>query len=127
MVLYFLLFSLLPIAAYLWSRRFAPQHRSAIVGAALGLVISPISFGLYATYQLGPLGIPTGMAGLLLVLWHATPGYYVCIALGLVAERAIVEGPSQLLVEIVNGILWGSVYGALGYASDRSRIKRKAL
>jgi hypothetical protein len=127
MLLLLLLLVLVPIAARIWARKHAPQHRGAIVGAGLGLVASPVSLGLYATYFLGPLGIVTGLAGLVLVLWHVAPGYYICTTLGFVPTHTVVEGGSQVAVEISNGIFWGTVYGAFGYGIDRLRLKRKAL
>ena len=127
MVLLLLLLVLVPIAARIWAKKHAPQHRGAIVGASLGLVASPVSLGLYATYFLGPLGIVTGLAGLVLVLWHVAPRYYICTTLGVVPTHTVVEGASQVAVGVSNGIFWGAVYGALGYGIDRLRLKRKAL
>jgi len=126
MILLLLLLVLVPIAARILAKKHAPQYRSAIVGAGLGLVASPLSLGLYATYFLGPLGIVTGMAGLILVLWHVAPGYYICTNVGLVPERTIVEGSSQVVVEVANGIFWGAIYGVFGYGIDRFRLRRNA-
>ena len=127
MILLLLLLVLVPIAARIWAKKHAPQHRSAIMWAGLGLVVSPLSLGLYATYFLGPFGIATGMAGLVLSLWHGTPGYYICTTIGAVPTHTVVEGGSRLAVEVSNGIFWGVVYGALGYGMDRFRFKRVAL
>lgn len=127
MVLLLLLFVLVPIAAYVWAKKHAPQRRNAILGSSLGLVASPLSLGLYATYFLGPFGVVTGMAGLLLVLWHIAPGYYICTTLGFVSAGTIVEGTSQLVVEVSNGIVWGAIYGLLGHGLDRWRFRRNAL
>jgi hypothetical protein len=127
MILWLLLLVLVPIAARIWAKKHAPQHRSALLGAGLGLVASPVSLGLYATYFLGPFGIVTGMAGLFLALWHGTPGYYICTNLGVVPSHTVVEGASHVAVEVSNGIFWGAVYGLLGYGMDRWRFKRKAL
>lgn len=127
MVLLLLLLVLVPIAARIWAKKHAPQHRNAILGTGLGLVASPLSLGLYATYFLGPFGIVTGMAGLFLILWHVAPGYYICTTLGVVPPGTVVEGTSHIAVEVSNGIVWGGIYGLLGYGLDRLRLKRKAL
>ena len=127
MILALLLLVLVPIVAHIWAKKHALQHRSANLGAGLGLVASPLSLGLYATYYLGPFGIVTGMAGLLLVLWHVAPGYYICTTLGVVPAGTVVEGTSHIAVEVSNGIVWGAIYGFLGYGLDRWRFKRKAL
>jgi hypothetical protein len=127
MILLLLLLVLVPIAARFWTRKHAPRHRGTLLGASLGLVASPLSLGLYATYFLGPLGFVTGMVGLVLSLWHGTPGYYICTTLGVVPAHTVVEGGSRLAVEVSNGIFWGVVYGVLGYGMDRLRRKRIAL
>lgn len=114
MSLLLLLLVAVPIIVRIWAKRHAPQYLGAITGTGLGLVASPVSLGLYATYFLGPFGIVSGMAGLFLVLWHASPGYYLSTVLG-----------SHVAVEISNGIFWGAVYGALGFAIDRLRLERK--
>lgn len=126
MILLLLLLTLVPIAARIWAKKRAPLHRGAIVGAAFGLVASPVSLGLYATYFLGPVGIVTGMAGLVLVLWHVAPGYYICTTLGFAPTHTVIEGTLQLAVEVTNGIFWGVVYGVLGRGIDRFRLNHKA-
>ena len=126
-LLLLLLLIVVPIAAHFWAKKHSPLRRSTIVGAGVGLVASPVSLGLYATYFLGPLGIVTGMVGLMLVLWHVAPGYYICTTAGLVPEGTVVEGRSQVVVEVANGIFWGFVYGVLGYGIDRFRFRHKAL
>ena len=127
MILLLLLLVLIPIAAHAWAKKHAPLRRGVITGIGIGLVASPVSLGLYATYFLSPLGIVTGMVGLALVLWHASPGYYISTIIGLAAERTVVEGSSRVIVEVANGIFWGSVYGALGYGIDDLRLRRTAL
>jgi len=127
MILFLLLLALVPIVAYAWAKRHAPMHRNTMLGVGLGLVASPLSLGLYATYFLGPIGIVTGMVGLVLGLWHGAPGYNICVALGLVPVSTVVEGSSHVAVEIANGVFWGIVYGVLGYGIDRFLNSRKAL
>jgi len=127
MILWLLFLILIPITAHVFAKKHALQYRGTIVGASLGLVASPVSLGLYATYFLGPYGIVTGMLGLVLVLWHVAPGYYICSTLGVVPAGTVIKGTSQLAVEVSNGIFWGSIYGMLGYGLDRWRFRRKAL
>lgn len=125
MILLLLLLVAVPVIVRMWAKRHAPRHLGAITGAGLGLVASPVSLGLYATYFMGPFGLVTGMAGLFLVLWHASPGYYLSTALGFVPTHTVVKGASHIVVEISNGIFWAAVYGALGFGIDRLRLKRK--
>jgi hypothetical protein len=120
-----------PIVAWLYARRFAPQFSATITAAALGLVISPVSMGLYATYflgpsVLGPFGIVTGMIGLAAGMFHGAPGFHVARFLNLIPP-GVVEGSSVFYVEAVNAVIWAAVYGAAGYLIDRIRRSRVAL
>jgi hypothetical protein len=115
-----------PIAAWLYARRSAPQLSASITAAALGLVISPVSMGLYATYFLSPFGIVTGMIGLASAMLHGPPGFHVARFLNLIPP-GVVEGSSFFYVEAVNALIWAAVYGALGYLIDRARRSRVAL
>ena len=83
--------------------------------------------GLYATYFLGPLGIVTGMLGLLSGMFHGTPGYYISIFVGIVPERTVVEGAGHFYVEAVNGVFWALIYGVLGCVIDYARKRKVAL
>jgi len=77
---------LVPIAVRVWARRYMPQFSGTVTGIGFGLVVSPLSLGLYATYFLGPLGIVTGMVGLISVLFHGAPGYNIATSLGIVPQ-----------------------------------------
>ena len=117
---------LIPIAAWLCARRFAPEFSTTLTGVSLGLVVSPMSMGLYATYFLGPLGIVTGMIGLVSSMVHGVPGFHIVRSLGLV-PAGVIEGVGHLYVEVANALVWAVVYGALGWVIDRVRKSRVAL
>jgi len=103
-----------------------PEYLATITGIALGLVISPVSMGLYATYFLGPLGIVTGMIGLVSAVFHGTPGYYIARTFGLVPP-GVVEGIGHFYVGAINALVWAVIYGALGRVIDHARKPRVAL
>jgi hypothetical protein len=115
-----------PIAAWLYARRFAPRFSATITAVALGLVVSPVSMGLYATGFLSPLGIVTGMIGLASSMFHGPPGFHLSRSLGLLPP-GVVEGIGHFYVELANGLVWAAVYGALGWFIDRVRRSRVAL
>ena len=115
-----------PIASWVCARRFAPRLSATITAVALGLVVSPVSMGLYATYYLGPLGIVTGMIGLASAMFHGPPGFHIVRSLGLVPP-GVVEGIGHLYVELANGLVWAVAYGTLGWLIDRARRSRVAL
>ena len=126
MVGFLALLLLLPVTVRYWTKRRKPAISWTLTGVAFGAVISPVSFGLYATYFLGPFFIVTGMIGLLSTLFHGAPGYYLCVWSGLV-KTGVVSGSGNLVVEAVNGLLWGSVYGGVGAVVDRLSALRPAL
>jgi len=117
---------LVPIAAWLYARRFMPKYSATATGVGLGLIVSPLSMGLYATYFLSPLGIVTGMIGLLSLLFHGAPGFHIIRFLGLV-PAGVIEGVGHLYIQIVNALVWAVVYGALGWVIDRVRRSRVTL
>ena len=116
-----------PFGAFVWAKRQRPESVGVITGASFGLVVAPVSLGLYATYFLGPLGIVTGMIGLLSGMFHGAPGYYISTFVGIVPERTVVEGVGRFYVEAVNGIFWALIYGALGWVVDYARKRKVAL
>src|SRR5437879_8273296 len=89
MIVLLVLLVLVPIAAWLYARRFMPQFSATATGVGFGLVVSPLSMGLYATYFLGPLGIVTGMIGLVSGMFHTAPGFHIIRSLGLVPPGVI--------------------------------------
>jgi hypothetical protein len=109
-----------------------PQFSATATGVGLGLVVSPVSFGLYATYFLGPssilgaVSLVTGMIGLASAMFHGPPGFYIARSLGLV-PAGVVEGVSHVYVEMANALVWAVVYGVLGWVIDRVRRSRVAL
>jgi len=107
-------------ARVLAARRFCEWTNTA-TGIGFGLIVAPLSLGLYATYFLGPLGVVTGMAGLLSSMFHGTPGYYICLWLGILPDRVVVQGATQIYVAIVNAFFWALIYALLGRFIDRNR------
>jgi hypothetical protein len=130
----FLLIALVfvPITAWLVARRYMPQFSATATGVGLGLVVSPVSLGLYWTYFLGPssilgpVGFVTGMIGLASAMFHGPPGFHIARSLGLIPP-GVVEGVGHVYVEMANALVWGAVYGALGWVIDRVRRSRVAL
>jgi len=126
MIVLLVLLVLVPIAAWLYARRFMPQFSATATGVGFGLVVSPLSMGLYATYFLGPFGIVTGMIGLVSGMFHTAPGFHIIRSLGLVPP-GVIEGVGHLYVETANGLIWAVVYGSLGRVIDHVRRSRVAL
>ena len=56
-----------------------------------------------------------------LALFHGAPGFEVAKYLGLVPPMSVVEDMGHIYVEGINAIVWGAIYGALGWVIDRIR------
>jgi hypothetical protein len=117
-----LLLAVVPILAWRYAGVHMPTSSWMITGAALGTVISPLSLGLYATFFLFPVGLPTGLIGLVSLLFHGEPGYEAALWLGLVPSHQIVSGVGQVYVELFNGVFWCLIYGFAGFIVDRARF-----
>ena len=123
-LLLLLLFAVVPWVAWRYARTHTPRYVGLVTGAAFGLVISPFSLGLYATYFAGPFGLPTGMLGLVSTLFHGPPGFHAAHWLGLVPSNEVASGVGSIYVEVLNGLFWATVYGALGLVVDWLRLVR---
>jgi len=100
------------------------QRTWLVTGAAFGLVVSPLSLGLYSTFFASPIGLPSGMLGLVSSLFHGAPGYEAAVWLGLVSSREVVSGVGLVYIELLNGVFWAIVYGLLGFVVDRVCLAR---
>jgi hypothetical protein len=125
-VLLLLLLVLVPVAAWFWARRYRRSHLWRISGVAFGAIVGPFCLGLYATFFASPLGVVTGLIGLTAGLIHGAPGYEIATSIGLVEGHKVVEGTDHLWISGANAIVWGTVYGALGWVVDRLRIRKNA-
>ena len=115
----------LPILTYQWARLRIPAHKITALGISFGLIAAPFSMGLYSTFFLHPAGIVTGLPGLMLSVFHGSPGYLISMQLGHIPSQTVVAGSNSLLVAVVNGVFWAIIYGLLGYAIDKYRHHRQ--
>ncbi len=116
-----------PATAWFMSRHSAPSHKWAATGACFGLVVSPLSMGLYATFFASPLGLVTGLVGLVSLMFHGAVGYNIAVYLGFIPSRTVVSGLEQhLSMEAINAIVWGAGYGLLGWGIDSRLSGRRA-
>jgi hypothetical protein len=116
-----------PIVAWYWAGKRTPRHRWLITGSSFGAIASPWSLGLYSTFFIPIVGLPSGLAGLFLSLVHGAPGFEIAKYLGLVAPMTVVEDTGHLYVAVLNAIVWGFVYGAIGWGIDRIRTSRQRV
>jgi hypothetical protein len=124
LLLLLILLAIVPLATWRYARRHAPRHLWMATGIAFGLIVSPLSLGLYSTYFAGPFGFPTGMLGLASTLFHGAPGYELAIWLRLLPSHQVVSGAGNFYVELLNGVIWAFVYGFVGAMVDWQRNRR---
>ena len=127
MLPWLILLVMLLIGAYFWAKKKKAENKFLITLLIFGLIIAPLSLGLYSTYFFGPYGIVTGMVGLVSSMFHGAPGYHISLNLGLIPIGEVVKGTSKILVDIVNGVFWALVYGAIGYGIDLFRNRTNVL
>lgn len=116
---------LVPLVVYQLAKRAHSSRTWGATGLSIGLVISPASLGLYALYFVPYyVELVLGMLGLISSFVHGVPGFEFAKALGLI--HTIVNTQETVTIEVINGLCWGIVYGALGYLIDRWRGSRGA-
>lgn len=123
-MLLLLLLAVVPILAFRLARSRFPSRAFLISGLALGLVISPLSLGLYASFFIPYVGFVPGIFGLMSTMFHSTPGYNLAIAFGIVPSHQVVEGVGRLYLAAIDGVVWAVVYGGLGWVVDWARLKK---
>ena len=116
---------LVPVVGYFLTRRTRPLWLWRITGTCLGAIASPALMGLYGLYFLGPLAALVGLVAFPLLMLHSWPGYDLAIALRLVEPRTVVKGVQHLYVWSLDGLVWASVYGTLGFVADRLLQRRR--
>jgi hypothetical protein len=112
-----------PALTFWYARRRRPTNTFAVSGFVFGVVVSPWALGLYSLYYLSPWGIVPGLVGLVMTLVHGEPGFVVASHLGWIPVGVVSEFKSQAVVEAINAFVWAAVYGTLGLAIDRVRLK----
>jgi hypothetical protein len=124
MILLLLLLWIPLIIVAIMSRRYSRSHLWRNTGIAFGMVVSPGTLGLYGLYFIGPIAAPLGIVGLPLHLLHGSPGYELAIHFGLVPLHTVVEGRMHVPIEAINGAIWATVYGLVGWCIDAWRKSR---
>jgi hypothetical protein len=112
---------LLPFVVYQLAKRKLPSRTWAATGLSFGLIIAPASLGLYALYSLSYIGFFPGMVGLMSSFVHGIPGFAIATALGMRDAHTIVNAQENVVIDLINGVCWGLVYGVLGHLIDRWR------
>jgi hypothetical protein len=110
---------LLPFVVHLIAKRAHSRRTWALTGLSFGLIVSPASLGLYFLYVY-PFYVTfmLGMLGLMSCFFHGAPGFEIITALGLRDAHTVVNTQQYVTIDVINGLFWGIVYGALGRFLD---------
>ncbi|MEC4680844.1 MAG: hypothetical protein ACE1ZW_01510 [Nitrospirales bacterium] len=115
----------LPIGMYRWGKRHYPEKLWFITGVSFGLIASPFSMGLYGFYFMSSLGFIPGMLGFVLTMLHAGPGFEILGLVGLREDGNVVSNMQRVKMEVINGVVWGILYGIAGSVVDNYLASRK--
>jgi hypothetical protein len=118
---------LVPIIAYRIAWQKQPSYLWSVTGISFGLVAAPVSFGLYAMFFVPYVGFVPGMIGLPLALLHGTPGFDIATILGIRDSGKVISGNEHFLIGLINALVWGVVYGVIGFGIDRYREARQQI
>lgn len=113
-----LLLALVPLAVYHLSNIWSPKRKWLWTGVAFGLVVSPVSMCLLQSTHFPVLGNLIGLVGLILNLIHGPLGYFTVVALGIHEPGLVLSTALFSLINLINGLAWGSFYGILGWNID---------
>jgi hypothetical protein len=130
MILLFLLLLIVPFFCHWWANRYKQKKLWTVTLASFGVIVSPLAYGIYGIGGVIAGSIPyiglylglafIGIAGLIFFS-HSPVGYQITIATGIQESAVVVAGLGRLWIEIINGIVWGTVYGAIGMLIDKFR------
>jgi hypothetical protein len=117
-LLVFVVFGLIPFQAWRFARAGCPRHTWLATGVAFGLVITLVSRGLFSLVVVSFLS-PLGLVGAM-TAFHELAGAGLARWLGVLPATASDED-FVFRVAPISGVLWGLVYGLIGFCVDRAR------
>lgn len=119
-------FLLIPVVTIPVATKLDPRRLCTVMGISLGLIISPISLGIYY------LGYMIPFIGLIYIVFYATVlvphsvvGYKIAAYLFHMKPDSTTWTIERIYVELINGLIWGTFYGIIGYYIDRARKLNK--
>lgn len=119
MTQYLILLALIPIGCYHLTNLYHVEDKWLYRGLSMGAIIAPFSQGLVQFTIIPVIGQFIGFIGFILHLAHGAPGYFCMAGSGLVEPGVLMTGCELTLIHLVNGIIFTSCYGMIGFAIDR--------
>lgn len=118
MVLVFLLLILVPAIAWSIAWVYRPNSQWIIAGTSFGMIAYPFFVGL--SMPLVFAGFPISFISSAVMLLHRAPGHQIVVEI--VGHKRL-TGIEDLWVYALNAIIWGAVYGFIGWSVDSNRAR----
>ena len=132
MILLFLLLIIVPLIGYKWAKKYNKRKLWTITCASLGAVVSPLAYGIYGIGMY--LAFLQPYIGLVFIaiagaifFFHSAVGYKAAIILGIQTPAVVTSGMDDIWIDLINGIVWGAIYGLIGYLIDRVRNRQPQI
>jgi hypothetical protein len=118
---YLIFLTLIPLSCFELVKLFKYTYRKTICGISIGLVVAPVSFALLKFTYVPIIGKFLGLIGLPIHLIPGWFGYACMIGTGLLEPEIAVTALQLTMINVFNGLLFGTIYGLMGYFGDSKR------
>ena len=109
----------IPLLVNYFTKESHSKYRFMWLGIAVGAVIAPVSFGLIQMAYIPFIGKILGLIGVIGNLTHGPVGYLCLVGSGVIESSAVLSAVHLTMINVVNGVLFGYIYGLIGYAVDK--------
>jgi len=118
---YLLLLALIPLSCFELFKLFKCTYKNTLCGISIGLVVAPVGFSLLKFTYVPIIGKFVGLIGLAIHLTHGWFGYACMMSTGLLKTGIAVTALQFTMINVLNGLLFASIYALIGYVLDRRR------
>lgn len=115
--------TLIPALVCRLSREKKWKWRYAAIGLSVGTLVAPISYGFIQMSYIPIIGPILGLAGMIGNLLHGAPSYLCLVGCSIIHEHTVLSMQEFVLLNIVSAVIFGYIYGLIGYAVDKREIK----
>jgi hypothetical protein len=119
---FLLLLAIVPLACFYLASLRKPDLKWRLTGITFGLVIAPVSLCLLQYVYVPVIGKLFGLIGLVLNLIHGSVGYFIAVGMGMAQPGELLAGSELGVINLINGAIWATYYGILGYHFDLKQI-----
>lgn len=127
MTQYMIFLVIVPVCCFELTKIYSSKYRHALNGISIGLVIAPLSLALQEFSCIPVIGNLLGCIGAVSHLPHGLIGYCCLLNYGLVSPESTMTAMQLTWVNLINGVIFAYLYGAIGFMIDRMLQKRGSL